>query len=47
MKYADEGIGLNPKHEKFYELAASAFAKLGNPEGASSMRQRAFGVNSP
>lgn len=47
LKYAEEGIGLNPTRGKFYEIAASAYEKLGNPENANRMRQQASRMDVP
>jgi len=47
LKYAEEGIGLTPTRGKFYEIAAGAYEKLGNPENANRMRQQASQMNLP
>jgi tetratricopeptide (TPR) repeat protein len=47
LKYAGEGIEFDPTHGKFYEMAAAAYEKLGEPAKANLMRQQASQLNSP
>jgi tetratricopeptide (TPR) repeat protein len=47
LKYAEEGIEFDPTHGKFYEIAAEAYQKLGEPAKANLMRQQASQLNSP
>jgi hypothetical protein len=47
LKYAEEGIGLDPAHGRFYEIAAEAHERLGDPAKADLMRQQASRMNSP
>lgn len=47
LKFAEEGIGFDPAHEKFYEIAAEAHERLGDPAKADLMRQQASQIGSP
>jgi len=47
LKYAEEGIRLDPADRKFYEMAADAYAKLGDPTSAGLMRQQASRLSPP
>ena len=47
LKYVEEGIGFDPAYGKFYEIAAEAYEKLGDPAKANRMRQQAPQVNLP
>jgi tetratricopeptide (TPR) repeat protein len=47
LKYAEEGIGFDPAYGKFYEIAAEAYEKLGDPANANLMRQQASQLNLP
>jgi len=47
LKYVEEGIELDPAHGTFYEMAAEAYEKLGDPANADLMRQQASPLNSP
>jgi hypothetical protein len=47
LKYAEEGIGFDPAYEKFYEIAAEAYEKLGDSANANLMRQQASQLNLP
>ena len=47
LRYAEEGIGLNPAQRKFHEIAAGAYEKLGDSESAGRVRQRVPGADSP
>jgi hypothetical protein len=47
LKYVEEGIDLDPAHGTFYEMAAEAYEKLGDPANAYLMRQQASQLNSP
>ncbi len=47
LKYAEEGIRLHPAHRRFYEIAAEAYAKLGNPADADELRRRAEQIHAP
>jgi hypothetical protein len=47
LKYAGEGIELDPAYGRFYEIAAEAYERLGDPTNADLMRRRAPRTNSP
>jgi tetratricopeptide (TPR) repeat protein len=47
LRYAEEGIGSDPAHGKFYEIAAEAYEKLGDPANANRMRQQASQLKLP
>ena len=47
LKYAEEGIGFDPAHGKFYGIAAEAYEKLGDPANANLMRKQASKINLP
>jgi tetratricopeptide (TPR) repeat protein len=47
LKYAGEGIELDPAYRRFYEIAAEAYERLGDPTNADLMRRRAPRTNSP
>jgi hypothetical protein len=47
LKYIEEGIGADPSRESFYEMAAKAYERLGDPTKANLMRQRASLLNTP
>jgi Tfp pilus assembly protein PilF len=46
LKYADAGIAFDPSHGPFFEIAAAAYEKLGDPVNAGRMRERASGAGS-
>jgi len=41
LRYAEEGIRIDPAHGAFYRMAASAYEKLGDRDNAERMRQQA------
>jgi Tfp pilus assembly protein PilF len=47
LKYIEEGIEFDPAHGTFYEMAAEAYEKLGDPANANLMRQQASQLNLP
>ena len=47
LKYAEEGIRFDPSHGKFYEIAAEAHERLGDPANADLMRQQASQIGLP
>jgi len=47
LQFAEEGIGVDPAHAKFYEIAAEAHERLGDPAKADLMRQQASQIGSP
>ena len=47
LKYVEEGIEIDPAHGTFYEMAAEAYEKLGDPANANLMRHQASQLNLP
>jgi Tfp pilus assembly protein PilF len=47
LKYVEEGIEIDPAHGTFYEMAAEAYEKLGDPANANLMRKQASQLNLP
>jgi len=47
LKFAEEGIGFDSAHGKFYEIAAEAHERLGDPAKADLMRQQASQISLP